>query len=58
MHPLPGAIYIEGELYFKAQLVLSGKVLASHTLSDETFRDRRAGLYLNDVWQLVKGETK
>jgi len=55
--PSAGAIYIDRELYFKAQLVLSGKVLASHTLSDQTFRDRRAGLYLNDVWQLVKGAT-
>ncbi len=56
--PSAGSIYIDEELYLKAQLVLSGKVLASHTLSDETFRDRRAGLYLNDVWQLVKGATK
>jgi hypothetical protein len=53
-----GAIYIEDELYFKVQLVLSGKTLASYTLSDEIFQDRRAALYLNDVWQLVKGATK
>ncbi len=53
-----GAIFIDDELFLKAQLVLSGKLLASHTLSDETFRDRRAALYLNDVWQLVKGATK
>jgi len=52
-----GAIFFDDELYLKAQLVLSGKLLASHTLSDETFRDRRAALYLNDVWQLVKGAT-
>ncbi len=54
----PGAIYIADEMYYKVQLVLSGKALASHTLSDEIFRDRRAALYLNDVWQLVKGATK
>ncbi|AFM12498.1 hypothetical protein [Turneriella parva] len=56
--PSAGAIFFDDELFLKAQLVLSGKVLASHTLSDETFRDRRTGLYLNDVWQLVKGATK
>jgi len=56
--PTAGAIFFDDELFLKAQLVLSGKVLASHTLSDETFRDRRAALYLNDVWQLVRGATK
>jgi hypothetical protein len=54
-HTTQGAIFGEKELYYKLQLVYSGKTLASHAMTDELFRERRAVLYLNDVWQLVRG---
>lgn len=50
----PGAVLVEKELWLKSQLVLTGKILASHTLTDEIIKDKRSVIYLNDVWQLVR----
>ncbi|GAB4422679.1 MAG: hypothetical protein OHK0011_01920 [Turneriella sp.] len=54
----PGALLVEKEIWLKSQLVLSGKLLVSHSLSDDIFKDKRSVIYLNDVWQLVKGALK
>ena len=54
----PGGLLVEKELWLKPQLVLSGKLLASHSLTDEILKDKRSVIYLNDVWQLVKGATR
>ncbi|MFZ5628696.1 MAG: hypothetical protein ACOY5B_06175 [Spirochaetota bacterium] len=54
----PGSVFMEKELWLKAQLVLSGKLLVSHSLTDEILKDKRSVIYLNDVWQLVKGAMK
>lgn len=51
----PGALLIKKGLWLKAQLVLSGKLLMSYSLSDELFKDKRSIVYLNDVRELVKG---
>lgn len=53
-----GALLCDNDLWLKVQLVLSGKTLVSHSLSDEIFKDKRSVIYLNDVWQLVKGAVK
>ena len=55
---VPGALLVEYELWLKPQLVLSGKLLVSQTVTDEIMKDKRAIIYLNDVWQLVKGALK
>ncbi len=57
-HHSPGGLLIEKELWLKPQLVLSGKLLVSHSLTDEILKDKRSVIYLNDVWQLVKGAIK
>jgi hypothetical protein len=54
----PGAVWAAKELWLKPQLVLSGKLLVSHSLTDSIYKDKRAIIYLNDVWQLVKGALK
>lgn len=54
----PGTLLIENDLWLKLQLVHSGKLLASHTLSDEIYKDKRSVVYLNDVCQLVKGAAR
>lgn len=53
-----GALLCDDDLWLKVQLVLSGKMLVSHSLSDEIMKDKRSVIYLNDVWQLVKGAVK
>lgn len=56
--PSPGALLVGKELWLKPQLVYAGKHLASHSLTDELLKDKRSVIYLNDVWQLVKGAVK
>lgn len=53
-----GSLLVDKELWLKPQLVLAGKLLVSHSLTDEILKDRRTVIYLNDVWQLVKGAVK
>ncbi|MCS6972270.1 MAG: hypothetical protein NZL89_04525 [Leptospiraceae bacterium] len=55
---VPGAVFVGKDLWLKVQLVLSGKLLVSHSLSDQIFKDKRAIVYLNDVLQLVRGELR
>lgn len=55
---VPGAILGEKNFHYKLQLVFSEKNLVTHSLSDELFKDKRSVLYLNDVWQLVRGAMK
>jgi hypothetical protein len=50
-----GSLLVEKELWLKPQLVHAGKLLASHSLTDEILKDRRSVICLNDVWQLVRG---
>jgi hypothetical protein len=54
----PGALLVAKELWLKPQLIHSGKLLVSHSLTDEILKDKRSVIYLNDVWQLVKGAIK
>lgn len=54
----PGAILNRDKIWLKLQLVFSEKSLMSHTLSDAHFKDKRSIVYLNDVWQLVRGEMR
>lgn len=58
LQPSPAALQIDNELYLKVQLVFSEKALTPYALTDAHFRDRRSIIYLNDVWQLVKGARK
>jgi hypothetical protein len=55
---LAGSILGERGYSYKLQLTFSEKALAPYTLTDEVFRDKRSVLYLNDVWQLVRGASK
>lgn len=55
---IPGAILGEKNFHYKLQLVFAEKNLVTHSLSDELFKDKRSVLYLNDVWQLVRGAMK
>jgi hypothetical protein len=54
----PGALLVAKELWLKPQLIHSGKLLVSYSLTDEILKDKRSVIFLNDVWQLVKGATK
>lgn len=55
---IPGAILGEKNFHYKLQLVFSEKNLMAYSLTDELFKDKRSVLYLNDVWQLVRGAMK
>ncbi len=57
-HSVPGAILGEKNYSYKLQLVFTEKSLSPYTLTDELFKDRRSVMYLNDVWQLVRGASK
>lgn len=57
-HTLTGSILGEKKYSYKLQLVFTEKVLSPYTLTDEFFKDKRSVLYLNDVWQLVRGASK
>ncbi|MBV6492328.1 MAG: hypothetical protein LDLANPLL_00321 [Turneriella sp.] len=54
-HTIMGAILGEKNLHYKLQLAFSEKKLVPYTLTDGVFKDKRTILYLNDVWQLVRG---
>jgi len=54
----PGSILGEKGYSYKLQLAFSEKTLAPYALTDELFKDKRSVLYLNDVWQLVRGASK
>lgn len=58
LQPSQGAIQVADEFYLKTQLVFSEKTLAAYAFTDAYYRDRRSVIYLNDVWQLVKGARK
>lgn len=57
-HALTGSILGEKNYSYKLQLVFAEKALTPYALTDELFKDRRSVMYLNDVWQLVRGASK
>lgn len=57
-HAVTGSILGEKNYSYKLQLAFSEKALSPYALSDELFKDKRSVLYLNDVWQLVRGASK
>lgn len=57
-HTIAGSILGENNFWYKLQLPYTDRKLSPYTLTDELFKDKRSVLYLNDVWQLVRGATK
>ncbi|MBN8220708.1 MAG: hypothetical protein J0L53_07270 [Spirochaetes bacterium] len=57
-HAVMGSILGEKDYSYKLQLAFTEKTLSSYTLTDDLFKDKRSVMYLNDVWQLVRGAAK
>lgn len=57
-HAVTGSILGEKNYSYKLQLVFAEKMLSPYTLTDELYKDKRSVLYMNDVWQLVRGAVK